>query len=62
VLSYKNKEDIMAVSSIGPSGLDPFTPVQDTSAEETREPVQEIQTSQTPPLSEGSGTLVDTSA
>ena len=52
----------MAVSSIGPSGLDPFSPTPDRAPEEAREPVQEAQASEQSALPEGSGTQIDTSA
>ena len=52
----------MAISSIGASDLDPFTPTQGRDAETSAEPVQEIQTREPAPLPEGLGTQVDTTA
>jgi len=56
-----DKEDIMGVSSIGPSGLDPFTSTPPPAAEESRESVPDQETREAP-LPEGAGTVVDTSA
>ena len=52
----------MAISSIGAPELDPFTPTQGRSSEETSQPVTEIQTREPAPLPVGSGTQIDTSA
>jgi hypothetical protein len=52
----------MGVSSIGPSGLDPFTPTPGPSDDESREPTPDNEARESAPLPEGSGTLVDTSA
>lgn len=49
----------MDVSSIGPSGLDPFTPVGPP-PEDPRD--REPERPEPAPLPEGSGDLVDTSA
>lgn len=54
----------MGVSSIGPSGLDPFTPTAGPSEDERREPAPEApaETKEKAPLPAGAGTVVDTSA
>jgi len=52
----------MGVSSLGPSGLDPFTPTPGPEPEETRESAPDNETREPAPLPEGSGTRVDTSA
>lgn len=52
----------MGVSSIGPSGLDPFSPTAGPASEEHREPSPDSEVREQAPLPEGSGTVVDTSA
>jgi len=52
----------MAISSIGPSGLDPFTPTAGPPPEEIREATPDDEVREQAPLPEGSGTQVDTSA
>lgn len=54
----------MGVSSIGPSGLDPFTPTPGPTDEEVRETAPDTDTREPAPapLPQGSGTVVDTSA
>jgi hypothetical protein len=56
------QEAIMGVSSIGPSGLDPFTATPGPAPEESREQVPDNEARETAPLPEGAGTVVDTSA
>jgi len=52
----------MGVSSLGPSGLDPFTPTAGPPPEETREVASDNEVREQAPLPEGSGTQIDTSA
>jgi hypothetical protein len=52
----------MAVSSLGPAGLDPFTPTSGPAPEENREPARDTESRESAPLPEGAGTVVDTSA
>lgn len=52
----------MAISTIGPAGLDPFTPTAGPAPEETREAAPDNEVREQAPLPEGTGTLVDTSA
>jgi hypothetical protein len=59
-ITLKAKEDIMGVSSIGPSGLDPFSPTAAPPPEENREVAEEPR--EPAPLPEGSGSQVDTTA
>ena len=56
-----DKEDNMDVSSIGPAGLDPFTPTP-APTEESREASPDSESRESAPLPEGAGTVVDTSA
>jgi len=51
----------MDVTSIGPSGLDPFTVTPASSPEEDRDQAPVSEPREAAPLPEGSGTLVDTS-
>jgi len=56
----------MAVETIGPAVLDPFSLTPDRAPEEPREPDQEVQAQvkaeEQAPLPEGLGTKIDTSA
>lgn len=52
----------MGVATIGPSGLDPFSPASGPPPEDTREPAPQEPAPEQAPLPEGSGTQVDTSA
>lgn len=52
----------MGVSSIGSSGLDPFSPTPGPSPEEVREMSADDESREPAPLPEGAGTKVDTSA
>lgn len=51
----------MGITSIGPAGLDPFTPAGPP-PEESREAAPDNEAREPAPLPEGSGNQVDTSA
>jgi hypothetical protein len=51
----------MGISSIGSSGLDPFSPTQGPPTEETRE-TPPVEAAEKAPLPEGAGVKIDTSA
>lgn len=52
----------MDVSTIGPSGLDPFAPTPGPPPEEAREATPDNEVRESAPLPEGAGTRIDTSA
>ena len=51
----------MGISSLGPAGLDPFTPTGGPAPEEARETTA-TESREQAPLPEGAGTVIDTSA